>query len=186
MRRRTHWASAVDWSLKLDNAKNLARISSFVITSSLVNGYFAIRHFANFLLLATLLTGCGPWHLKTYPAGGKVLLADGTPLAGGKLVFYSIEHGLGAKSRIGEDGAFTLGTFEKEDGAVAGLHQAAVMRPIGNPDSGYTVPIEEKFMSATSSGLEFTVTEDDPNQFEVTVDYAGGRRGRPSDEIPDF
>lgn len=145
-----------------------------------------MRPFVFCLLFVTLSTGCGSGRLKTYPAGGKVLLADGTPLAGGKIVFYSVEHGLGAKSRIGEDGTFVLGTFEKDDGAVAGLHQAAVIPPIVNPDVGYSVPIEKKYMSATSSSLEFTVTKEGPNQFDVTVEYAAGRRPRSSNEIPDF
>ena len=127
------------------------------------------------VLLVTLLSGCDTG-LKTYQAGGKVLMEDETPLAGGRVVFRSVEHGIAAKAVISEDGSFVLGTHKKGDGAVAGLHQVGVTPPMDNPDAGFTVKILPKYRRGSTSGLEFTVSEEEDNHFEITVEY--DRRGR--------
>ena len=127
------------------------------------------------LIPLAVLAGCDG-RLKTFPAGGTVHMEDGKPLSGGRVVFRSTEHGLAAKAVIGEDGSFVLGTHEKGDGAVAGAHTVGVTSPIDNPDAGYAVPIMPKYMRGSTSGLEFTVTEEGPNDFDITIEYAAARR----------
>ena len=65
------------------------------------------------LLLA--LPGCGG--SGVYPAGGKVVFKDGTPLTGGVVLCEPIdeENKVSVRGYIGEDGRFRLGTHRDDD-----------------------------------------------------------------------
>ena len=64
--------------------------------------------------------------MPTYKTTGKVLFSDGKLLEGGTIVFESVDHPVTARSVIGLDGTFTLSTYGKGDGAVAGKHRVAI------------------------------------------------------------
>ncbi len=130
------------------------------------------------ILLAVVVaavSGCGDSdRLSTYDVQGKVTFPDGSPLEGGQITFQSVEHGLSATGEIRSDGTFELTTYEPGDGAVAGLHRVAVMaaipRNVDTDEGGYRSPIQSRFQDTLSSGLEFTVTEDGPNDASIKVD----------------
>jgi hypothetical protein len=128
-------------------------------------------------LVLIFLCGCGSGDQKTYPAGGTVKFADGTPLVKGTVQFRSLdtERAVSARGTVKEDGTFELSTFEPGDGAVPGEHQAMVLPPpfIGDLDEVGHFPriIDPKHTKFDTSGLKFTVTPDaDQNQFHITVD----------------
>ena len=64
--------------------------------------------------------------LKTYPVKGKVLLADGKPLTGGRVVFMLPEKGLEFEGPIESDGSFSIKGSQGE----------------GTPEGTYKVRIE--------------------------------------------
>lgn len=124
--------------------------------------------------LAVLVVGCSDdGRLSTYKVTGKVVLSNGTPLKGGWILFESPKQGLAARGVIDTDGTFRLGTYEQSDGAVAGKHLVAITpaAPEGyNPDKGRLPPtIHRRFMHMDTSGLEFEVTPEGVNHFEITV-----------------
>ena len=124
------------------------------------------------LLLAFL--GCSDTNrLKTYSASGKVVFKDGKPLEGGTILFESVDQPVTARATIGVDGGFQLGTYEESDGAVAGLHKVAIAPAMDmTVDRDEVRPprlIHDRFRDVEMSGLEFDVTEDGPNEFEVLV-----------------
>ena len=103
-------------------------------------------------------------------------LPDGSPLAGGMVEFQSAavdgkQHN--ARGVIGTDGTFRLGTFEADDGALAGEHRA-IVRP-EQPDFNIMTQgpppkpaIDPQLGRYETSGLKFTVTEGE-NQIEIEV-----------------
>ena len=122
--------------------------------------------------------GCGSDRAATYPVKGKVVFTDGSPLEGGGSVEFESKPQEGmpinARGVIAAGGAFSLTTYEEGDGAVAGVHRAIVRptRPIFEPEEGGTMPgpvINPRFEKYETSGLEFTVTEDD-NDFTIKVE----------------
>ena len=130
------------------------------------------------LICCLLALGCrDSGRIPTYPTTGQVVYEDGTPLGGGAVIFYSVEHQLGARSAITSDGTFSLGTYAQDDGAVAGTHQVALIapRPEGfNPESGVnprTLP--GKYARKETSGLEYEVTPEGTNTFRIEVEPAG-------------
>ena len=71
-------------------------------------------------LALLLFTGCGDGHPPRYSAGGTAKLADGTPLAGGRVEFQ-LANSLSAPNAwatIQPNGSFQLGTFKEGDGAL--------------------------------------------------------------------
>ena len=121
-----------------------------------------------------LSNGCGKGdRLPTFPAGGTVKYEDGSPVEAGSILFISPEHKLAARSLI-EDGSFTLGTYEETDGAVAGLHQVAVnpAPPVDfDPDAGRAPPtVKQKYLRPETSGLEYEVSPDGANVFDIVVE----------------
>ena len=143
----------------------------------------SVRSTAAALLIALLMllgmAGCGPRHpAATYPVSGKVVFADGTPLASGGVVLCESvaaegQPAFNARGAIQSDGTFRLSTFGEGDGAVAGKHRVLVRakrdaadylekgvipRPVVDPQS-------ERY---ETSGLEFTV-EQGNNQFTLVV-----------------
>ena len=126
-------------------------------------------------LIVAALFGCGRGdRLSTYPATGRVSYPDGRPLEGGTIIFESVEHAVSARGAIDIDGGFELGTYESGDGAVAGSYRVAISPPSQmdvDPDEG-EVPalVHPRFTHPETSALEFTVSADGPNRFEVKVE----------------
>src|SRR4051812_35551845 len=86
------------------------------------------------LLVLFCLVGCGQ-SIKTLPVSGKVTLADGAPLKGGRIEFRSdaeATKGINAQGEIDEQGNYRVSTWRdgKElAGAVAGPHTVVVLPP---------------------------------------------------------
>ena len=129
------------------------------------------------VVLATVLVGCESGKMPTYPVHGKVTFSDGKPLSTGWVSFRSIgdAKGISAGGQIQPDGTFRLATFERNDGAVEGRHQALVMIPVRGERDDFKdplppPPIDGRFSNFDSSGLEFTVSTDPAkNQFVIQV-----------------
>jgi hypothetical protein len=124
-----------------------------------------------------LILGCGKsGRLATYKTTGRVAYEGGAPLKGGSIMFEAIDHPVMARAMIGDDGSFELGTYAVGDGAVAGKHRVAISPAIPlevDPDAGSIPPtIDSRYLHMDSSGLEYTVTEQGPNHFEIIVQPA--------------
>ena len=116
--------------------------------------------------LLTPLTGCGDGRPARVPVSGQVLV-DGRPLTTGhvRIVPSNARAAVGA---IGQDGRFTLTTFEEGDGCVPGTHGVEVTA-IENVDQLARRLVPEQYGDASTSGL--TVTIDGPTDslvIEVT------------------
>lgn len=81
---------------------------------------------------AGLISGCGAGSYSTsgekvYPVKGKVLLASGKPLSGGKVSFLpKKEPGLPSTGKIASDGSFTLTTADGREGAAEGDYKVRI------------------------------------------------------------
>jgi len=117
-----------------------------------------------FVLLG--ITGCGG--KKLYPAEGRVVFDDDTPLTGGWVTFEPVDPAAtkGATADIRADGKFQLGTYHPGDGAMEGKYRAVVKPPLGEGRSEKNpVPREIE-----PTNQEFTVTSDQKeNSFTVKV-----------------
>ena len=126
------------------------------------------------LCVIASLAGCASDQVPTWPTTGKVVFADGSPVRTGTIELESQAHELSASGRIEEDGTFVLGTYDLDDGAVAGDHAVIVVQFILNDgtvdhtrDHGRKVP--PIFASYESSGLTTTVAEGQPNELTITL-----------------
>jgi len=142
------------------------------------------------VLVAVLVVavGCGTGRPPTFPASGEVVLPDGSPFKGGRVEFRcaQVSPVAVARGRIGEDGKFQLKTVDAGDGAVEGEHQAIVVPDIPDDTDDLTPaerqralrPIDARFQSFDTSGLQFTVTTDaSKNHFRIEV-WPPGKRPR--------
>jgi hypothetical protein len=134
------------------------------------------------MVLASTSVGCGGRKLPTYPARGKVVFADGTPLAGGTVEFCPVESekAVTARGQIQLDGSFGLGTFQLDDGAIEGEHRVLVC-PAPPKRFGLAsdpkLALDLRFTQFDTSGLKFTVTRDPGrNRFILQVDHPAGRK----------
>ena len=131
--------------------------------------------------------GCGDDHPPTYPAGGTVVLADGTPLPGGtiELELVGDASAPNARAKIQPDGRFRLGTYEETDGAADGEHRVLILPP--REARGRTweaeaqrgirkrvhgsVRIDPKYSRYETSGLRITVSrEPSKNRFKFVLE----------------
>ena len=123
------------------------------------------------LSLMLCATGCGP---GLYPVGGKVTLADGTPLTAGMVVFESkdAQPPVTARGEVQPDGSFRLSTHKLGDGVPAGKYQALVA-PRSDPNAvdrkAQPPPFDPRFMEFRTSALEFEVTAAGPNDFPIKL-----------------
>jgi hypothetical protein len=113
------------------------------------------------LVVVFLGVGCtrnNPKFEKTVPVRGTVVLANGSPVAGGLITFRPKETNRGdAWGMIGQDGRFQLGTYKKDDGAMLGTYTVTV-EPIvydqsGNPRPNRSLGIPAKYAKAETSDL---------------------------------
>jgi hypothetical protein len=138
------------------------------VETAMVKRYFSLGYLC--LLLLAFAIGCGS-KATTYPAGGKVVHADGKPVSNGSVTFRSQagERPVTARGPLQQDGTFKLTTFASNDGAVAGKHQALVSVTVVEGD--FSPPrIDPRYTHFETSGLEFTVTTDPvQNDFLIQV-----------------
>ncbi len=103
-------------------------------------------------LLAAVAAGCSSEASaptgRVVPAGG-IISYKGKPLQSGTLTFEPVDGGREANASIGPDGSYTLTTFEKDDGAVAGVHRVSI------PRSKPNLPV--KYRNLASSGIEVEI-----------------------------
>ena len=129
-------------------------------------------------LLVAASSGCSE-QPPTYLVHGMVIYPDGKPLTKGTIEFEALDQKkpITASGEIAADGTFQLGTFELNDGAIAGPHRVAI---ITNYDIGTEMerpellpppPLHPRFGDFKSSGLEFTV-KPQANNILVEVEYA--------------
>ena len=78
-----------------------------------------------------LLSGCSD-NLPTHKVVGTVEFPDGTKPKFGDIEFYSEQLKINAHGEINRDGTFTVSTYEKGDGAVAGPQKIIIMQQVGN------------------------------------------------------
>jgi hypothetical protein len=118
------------------------------------------------VVLASGLAGCGsPIDRMTFfPVKGKVVLADGKPLAAGNVVFVATESTLTSAANLENDGTFVVkGSKEglpageylvriEVDESETGPSKAKSSRRKGGP-----VPFPEKYLDEDASGLRVTV-----------------------------
>jgi hypothetical protein len=81
--------------------------------------------------LLALALGCNsrrPALPQAYPVRGKVVLADGTPVRTGRVVFHPRDNpaGIEAFGDIRNDGSFDLTTYQLHDGAVPGAYVVTI------------------------------------------------------------
>jgi len=124
-------------------------------------------------------TGCDrETRLRTYPVSGTVLYQDSERFAGGNqsfIVFESIENNINATGVIEADGTFSLGTYEPNDGAVAGRHRVSITPPAPAGDADQTratLPIHAKYCNLDTSDLQVSVEAIRSNHISITVTRA--------------
>jgi hypothetical protein len=130
------------------------------------------------LLALFLCVGCGPRNNpkfeKTVPVRGKVVLANGTPVAGGLITFRHKDPTKGAAwGTIGRDGSFELGMYKKNDGAIPGTY-TVIVEPIvfdqnGNPRPNKSLGIPAKYTKAESSDLTVEVKDEGDQEMKLVL-----------------
>ena len=129
-------------------------------------------------ILFAMLSGCDS-QPETFLVHGMVVYPDGKPLTEGTVEFETL-HGkkpITATGEINEDGTFQVGTYEPNDGAIAGTHRVAVIADFeigtGIERPGLLPPpmLDPKFSDFKTSTLEFEI-KPSPNNILVEVDYA--------------
>ena len=118
---------------------------------------------------ALVLTGCGGG-LK--PVHGKVTLPDGQPAAGSLVVFESEGEGnaLTARGEVQADGSYRLGTLQPGDGVPPGKYRVLIAPPAAaNAEAPTRPPFPAKYSDFQTSGLEYQVTTDKDNEFQIQL-----------------
>lgn len=140
--------------------------------------------------LIVLASGCGkaPAGPQKVPAGGKVTYKD-QPVEGATVSFLGDGNGTPAIAITDAAGEFILTTSQSGDGAVPGVHKVSVSKFVGQPakSTGPTSMedaakaaksaaaskqmsmLPDRYNSADSSGLQYTVKEGDKNHFLIEL-----------------
>ncbi len=132
--------------------------------------------------------GCSSARRDTFPVRGIVRFPDGQLLRDGTVEFEIMgrETPITATGSIGPDGSFVLGTFEVDDGALAGEHRVVVIADyvIGNgaerPGLIPEAKLHPKYRSFRTSGLVLEV-QPQSNNLVIEVEYAPSSL----DKLPD-
>ena len=116
--------------------------------------------------------------LKTYAVTGTIAYSDGNRFSGGDqsfIIFESIDHSINATGVIDTNGTFSLGTYEPNDGAIAGDHRVSIAppSPAGDPDQAPPDPLlHSKYLDLDTSELQVTVEAISSNQISIPVTRA--------------
>ncbi len=116
--------------------------------------------------LGILLSGCGDDNVvpnvTKHPVTGKVLLANGQPLTGGRVVFVPSggKSVLQASGNIGSDGSYKLETSADADGASEGDYRVRIEPPSAEGTVGKKTKVtifNTKYLDEETSELKVSV-----------------------------
>ncbi len=143
----------------MSHARNPFRVGSVALLAAMVS-------------IVAAISGCGSRGPQTYPVQLKVSFADGGIPAGAIVAFLSDSQSYSATGKVQADGTCELSTFAQGDGAVVGRHLVTVASAPTFPAAPGPPPtvIHPRFGDKNTSGLEFTVTPEGPNQFSMQVE----------------
>ena len=129
--------------------------------------------------------GCGakaPPRIALVPAQGK-LLSKGKPAADALVVFHPADEatdkaldGIRPRGRVQADGAFTLGSYQDDDGAPVGSYKVTVVWPepakSSNPEEKYSGPdrLKGKYKDPETTKLTAAVVAGTPEIQPLTLD----------------
>ncbi len=155
------------------------------------------RGFAGLLAIVLAGAGCGesgPPKVALHPASGKVIV-DGQPAAGVQVRLRpaadpdSID-ALVPFGKTGEDGVYTLGTYEANDGAPTGRYKVTLFWPDRPPGpskaedllggvyaQGRTTPLEATIVEGSNAIPTFEATKAPPRPKKKSA----ARKGRTDD-----
>jgi hypothetical protein len=124
-------------------------------------------------VIAVSLAGCGESNplsgIKVYPVKGKVSLADGKPLAAGKIVFAATKSTITSSANIEGDGSFTF-KGASGNGLPEGEYKVRLETDGATKVKKGTAPFPSKFLDEDSSGLSATVKPDETsNDFDFKL-----------------
>ncbi len=136
-----------------------------------------------------LAAGCSDDRPKAYPAQGRVLFADGTPVKLGTVELLSEKHGLTASGKINEDGSFVLGTYGTDDGACEGPHKAIISQLLifdgmVRHSTDHGSPVDPLFGSYNSSPLRVEIRRSTQNRLELQVEKAKKEQRKQENQPP--
>lgn len=121
-----------------------------------------MQHISVAVLLSTAtflgFLGCSGNGGATEKVTGTVSFEDGSPVAGGTIIFADTQKNSSSVGYIQEDGTYTLGTFGESDGAPQGKYKVTI---IGNSDYGKSSPISSKFANQDQTPLTVEVADGD-------------------------
>lgn len=124
------------------------------------------------LLGIILWSGCNDGRPTRVPVSGQVLI-DGKPLTCGYLRLIP-GNTRPAGGRIGPDGRFQLGCFEKQDGAPLGTHKVAVIAQEVLDSRRMRWQAPKKYIDPETSGLTTTITGP-TDSLTIELSWAGGK-----------
>ncbi|TWT97638.1 hypothetical protein Pla108_17900 [Botrimarina colliarenosi] len=106
-------------------------------------------------LLLLLACGCGDGRPTRAPVAGQVLI-DGQPVPFGMVKFVQPET-RAASGRLDSEGRFTLSCFEKNDGAIPGVHKVSITATEGINERTTRWHAPKKYANENTSGIEITI-----------------------------
>ncbi|MBN1911753.1 MAG: carboxypeptidase regulatory-like domain-containing protein [Pirellulales bacterium] len=131
-----------------------------------------IWRFTTIILSCLLVGGCGDGkdRLKTYPTQG-IATFQGKSMQGAIISLNPIEGEAKAKDQlprgiVGEDGTYTVGTYQDGDGAPVGRYKVTIQwceapDPATGPDQAVPDRLKGRYANPAKSDIEVTITEGD-------------------------
>jgi len=115
------------------------------------------------LSVAAAVLGCSDKH----PVKGKVQFSDGTPLAGGMIIFEDERGATGGYAILGPDGSFEVTYDDPQDGLPKGAYRVAV-----RPPSPSALTDEQKKKMKPRAGIELKYLHPETSEIVVNIDGA--------------
>jgi hypothetical protein len=111
------------------------------------------------------------------------VFSDGQPVKTGTVELLSQTHGTTATGRIQSDGSFILGTYDSDDGACEGDHQAIISQMMifdgmARHQVDHGAPVDPMYASYSTSPLKVTIRRTARNTLELQVEKIQQDRAR--------
>ncbi|MDR1268026.1 MAG: carboxypeptidase-like regulatory domain-containing protein [Planctomycetaceae bacterium] len=119
--------------------------------------------FTVLLFVLLLFSGCGNRFIQF---GGKVTDSDGQPYTKGSVIFTNEK--VSARGKLQSDGTYKLESLKKGDGLAPGKYQVSLSGHHETIGSIAVSDIDDKYESASTSGLSCEVTKG--GRFDFTVE----------------